>query len=107
MTTLTLGLLIGFSSGSGHAQSGLCKPNGSASHEVLRIELGHIESGSPESSREENSFSDLFFRDSARYLLSAVAEALPSSAAAEHLDLCPECAEEFRALIAALKDDAG
>ncbi|WP_439626069.1 hypothetical protein [Gemmata sp.] len=29
----------------------------------------------------------------------------PLQQAAEHLDTCPECAEEFRALLAALKDD--
>lgn len=26
--------------------------------------------------------------------------------AAEHLDMCPECAEEFRALLAALMEDS-
>ena len=32
----------------------------------------------------------------------------PLRKAAEHLDTCPECAEEFRALLAALtEDDAG
>jgi hypothetical protein len=29
----------------------------------------------------------------------------PLQQAAEHLDLCPECAEEFRALLEALKED--
>jgi hypothetical protein len=29
----------------------------------------------------------------------------PLQKAAEHLDLCPECAEEFRALLAALTED--
>jgi hypothetical protein len=29
----------------------------------------------------------------------------PLRRAAEHLDTCPECAEEFRALLAALKED--
>ena len=29
----------------------------------------------------------------------------PIQKAAEHLDLCPECAEEFRALLAALRED--
>ncbi|VTS01789.1 Uncharacterized protein OS=Sorangium cellulosum (strain So ce56) GN=sce2304 PE=4 SV=1 [Gemmata massiliana] len=29
----------------------------------------------------------------------------PLQKAAEHLDLCPECAEEFRALLEALKED--
>lgn len=29
----------------------------------------------------------------------------PLKKAAEHIDLCPECAEEFRALLAALEDD--
>lgn len=29
----------------------------------------------------------------------------PLRKAAEHLDLCPECAEEFRALLAALRVD--
>ncbi|HEX4609713.1 MAG TPA: hypothetical protein VH092_16055 [Urbifossiella sp.] len=29
----------------------------------------------------------------------------PLRKAAEHLDLCPECAEEFRAVIEALKED--
>jgi hypothetical protein len=31
----------------------------------------------------------------------------PLRKAAEHLDLCPECAEEFRALLAALAEGAG
>lgn len=30
----------------------------------------------------------------------------PLQKAAEHLDVCPECAEEFRALLAALGEDA-
>ncbi|MBA4066682.1 MAG: hypothetical protein C0501_23845 [Isosphaera sp.] len=29
----------------------------------------------------------------------------PLQKAAGHLDMCPECAEEFRALLAALKED--
>jgi hypothetical protein len=29
----------------------------------------------------------------------------PLRRAAEHLDLCPECAEEFRAILAALKEE--
>ena len=29
----------------------------------------------------------------------------PLRRAAEHLDVCPECAEEFRALLAALAED--
>ena len=31
----------------------------------------------------------------------------PLKKAAEHLDLCPECAEEFRALLAALAEGTG
>ncbi len=31
----------------------------------------------------------------------------PLRRAAEHLDLCPECAEEFRACLAALVDEEG
>lgn len=30
----------------------------------------------------------------------------PLQKAAEHLDICPECAEEFRALLAALSENA-
>lgn len=29
----------------------------------------------------------------------------PLRKAAEHLDVCPECAEEFRALLAAMQED--
>jgi hypothetical protein len=31
----------------------------------------------------------------------------PLRRAAEHLDVCPECAEEFRALLAALAEEGG